>query len=176
MKEIRDQIARGDHSGFAGIVREHQGLVFSLGYRFFGDPGLAEDIAQEVFLELFRSLDSIESPLHLKMWLRKVTTHRCIDEARRRRVRPQLSIDEMPDLPSHPKEADPLLCDALRRYVTALPEGQRAVVLLRYQEDLDPTDIARELDMPVNTVKSYLHRALGVLRDKVHRRVEGVRV
>jgi RNA polymerase sigma-70 factor (ECF subfamily) len=176
MRHIREQIERGDQSGFAALVREHQGLVFSVAYRFFGDRCQAEDVAQEVFLELYRSIDSIESDLHLLMWLRRVTSHRCIDEARRRRVRPQLSIEELPDLPTHSKDGDPMLADTLRRYVTALPEEQRAVVILRYQEDLDPTDIARELGMPVNTVKSYLHRALGVLREKVTRRVQGVRV
>lgn len=176
MREIQEQIERGDQSGFAEIVREHQGLVFSLAYRFFGDPGAAEDIAQEVFLELYRSMDSIESPLHLKLWLRRVTSHRCIDEARRRRVRPQVSVHEVPDLPCLAVDADPLLADALRRYVTALPEAQRAVVVLRYQEDLAPTEIAEVLGLPVNTVKSNLHRALGVLREKITRRVEGVRI
>src|SRR5688572_11231094 len=100
MRHIREQIQRGDQSGFAAIVREHQGLVFSVAYRFFGDRCVAEDVAQEVFLELYRSIDSIDSDQHLRMWLRRVTSHRCIDEARRRRVRPQLSIEEMPDLPS----------------------------------------------------------------------------
>jgi RNA polymerase sigma-70 factor (ECF subfamily) len=62
---------------------------------------------------------------------------------------------------------DLMLSQKLRRYVAALPEKQRVVVILRYQEDLDPTEISEVLEMPVNTVKSYLQRSLSTLREKL---------
>src|SRR5688572_8844703 len=83
--------ALGDELGFEQIVRQHQGMVFSMACHFLRDRSLAEELAQEVFLNLHQNLHSIKSPEHLTFWLRKVTSHRCIDQARRQKVRPQIS-------------------------------------------------------------------------------------
>jgi RNA polymerase sigma-70 factor (ECF subfamily) len=166
--------ARGDHAAFAEIVRENQAMVFGLACRFLRDRSLAEELAQEVFLELYRSLQTIKSPEHLTFWLRKVTSHRCIDHTRRRKNRPQVSLDDAPEPVSEPSAPDPFLSDKLRRLVAALPEAPRMVVLLRYQEDLEPSEIAGILDMPVNTVKSHLQRSLATLRGKLARCAGGV--
>ncbi|MGH9845940.1 MAG: RNA polymerase sigma factor [Blastocatellia bacterium] len=165
----------GDQTAFAELVREHQAMVFSLARNFLracaGGRETAEELAQDVFLSLYHNLASIESPAHLKYWLRKVTGHRCIDHARRNRLK-TVSVDEAPEpfsmfdmLDSH----DFMLRDTLRRLVATLPEKPRLVVTLRYQEDLDPTEIARVLEMPLNTVKSHLRRSLAILREKVSR-------
>src|SRR5262245_17166384 len=76
----------GDQTAFAELVREHQAMVYSLARYFMRDSAVAEDLAQEVFIHLYQNLASIESPAHLKFWLRKVTGHRCIDHARRQKV------------------------------------------------------------------------------------------
>ena len=65
------------------------------------------------------------------------------------------------------RDEDLLLNARLRRLVEALPENARVVMLLRYQEDLDPTEIAETLGMPISTVKSHLHRSLTLLREKL---------
>ena len=154
---------------FASIVREHQAMVFSLAWHYLHDRSMAEDVAQEVFLQLHQNLDSIESPLHLGYWLRKVASQRAIDAGRRRKRRPQLSLEGVPEPSVAARTGDPMLGGALRRLIAALPESARMVVVLRYQEDLEPTEIAGLLDMPVGTVKSQLHRALAFLRDKMSR-------
>ena len=110
--EVEDRLARsagGDEDAFAGLVREHQGMVFSIGCHFLRDATLAEELAQEVFLHLYRNLRSIESPSHLVYWLRKVTTHRCIDQARRARLRPRVGLDQAPEPRTGPDGRDPLL-------------------------------------------------------------------
>ena len=84
MEHALAQAARGDAAAFASLVREHQGMVFSMAYHFLHDRALAEDVAQEVFLHLYQNLRSIQSPAHLKFWLRKVASHRCIDQTRGR--------------------------------------------------------------------------------------------
>lgn len=156
----------GDHEAFADIVAEHESMVFSLVYHFFADRDRSEEIAQEVFLQLYRNLGAIESPAHLLFWLRQVTARRCIDAMRRARLRP-VALEEVPEIRSHDRDADPLLERTLRRLVAELPDSQRLVVTLRYQEDLDPSEICRIAGMPVNTVKSHLHRALAALRKKL---------
>jgi len=160
----------GDHDAFADIVAEHESMVYSLVYHFFGDRGRAEEIAQDAFLQLYRNLAAIESPAHLLFWLRQVTARRCIDAMRRAPFRPvalDYQMDEAPEIAIRDRDADPLLERTLRRLVAELPDAQRLVVTLRYQEDLDPSDICRIAGMPVNTVKSHLHRAIQALRKKL---------
>jgi RNA polymerase sigma-70 factor (ECF subfamily) len=153
-----------DHAAFADLVREHQSMVYGIALHSLRDPGAAEELAQEVFLQLYRNLGSIESPEHLLHWLRRVTANRCIDAARRRRFR-AVSLDEVAELPGERgEEGDPLARRALRRLLQALPPKQRVVVTLRYQEDLDLQEISSVLSMPVNTVKSHLRRGLAALR------------
>ena len=170
--QLEQALARsvlGDQLAFAEIVRQHQGMVFSLACHFLRDRWLAEELAQEVFLNLHQNLSAIKSPAHLTFWLRKVTSHRCIDQARRQKVRPQVSIEDVPEPVANADDNDFMLSDMLRRVVDTLPEKARMVVVLRYQEDLEPAEIAKVLDMPVNTVKSHLRRSLSLLRDKLSR-------
>jgi RNA polymerase sigma-70 factor (ECF subfamily) len=164
-----ERSALGDQFAFEEIVRQHQGMVFSMACHFLRDRSLAEELAQEVFLNLHQNLRSIKSPEHLVFWLRKVTSHRCIDQSRRLKVRPQVSLEDVPEPSIDATENDLFLSEMLRRVVDTLPEKARLVVILRYQEDLDPGEIASVLDMPLNTVKSHLRRSLSSLRDKLSR-------
>jgi len=167
--DLLARAATGDQAAFSDLVRAHQGMVFGLAYNYLRDRALAEELAQDVFLSLYRHLGSIESPAHLKFWLRKVTSHRCIDVARRHRVHIEQFSDEMPEPASPFRQPDPMLSATVRRLVATLPDGPRMVVTLRYQEDLEPSEIATILDMPVNTVKSHLRRSIQILREKVTR-------
>jgi RNA polymerase sigma-70 factor, ECF subfamily len=171
IEEDPGQAERGEIPAFAEIVREHQSMVFGLAYHFLHDRGLAEELAQEVFLQLYRQLDRIESPAHLVFWLRKVASRRCIDQIRRRAFWPKFRLDEVPEPATKTEDRDPMLSRALERLVASLPEKPRMVVILRYQEDLAPAEIAQVLDMPVATVKSHLQRSLDMLRDKLARSV-----
>lgn len=175
-EEILAQAATGDVNAFAQLVRRHQSVVWSLAYRFLRDTALSEEVAQDVFLELFRNIAAIKSDAHLLFWLRRVTGHRCIDKARRERTHLQVSLDDVPELfelrmPTN--ASDPLLSDKLRDAVSGLPATPRMIVILRYQEDLEPSEIAAALEMPVNTVKSHLRRAIIVLREKLSRSTGG---
>ena len=176
MEESLARCAAGDRSAFAEIVREHQAMVYSLALHFLRRPSLAEDLAQEVFLELYRNLGSITSGEHLRLWLRKVACHRSIDRVRRRQPNRTVSLDDVPEPAAAAEERDPLLEDRLWRLVASLPEKPRMVLILRYQEDLELREIAEVLEMPVNTVKSSLERALALLREKLARTMGGVKV
>jgi RNA polymerase sigma-70 factor (ECF subfamily) len=156
---------------FAEIVREHQSLVFSLALRSLGDRATAEDVTQEVFLALHENLGRIESPGHIRHWLLRVASNRCIDEVRRRRYRRGPALEEVPEPRARSVDGDMLLQKHLRQSVAALPPKARVMVLLRYQEDLDYGEIARLLEIRVETVKSRLHRAVNLLRERVVRRL-----
>jgi RNA polymerase sigma-70 factor (ECF subfamily) len=175
------QAARGDEAGFAELVREHQAMVFSIAWHYLQDRSLAEDVAQEVFLELYQKLAAIQSAAHLKYWLRKVSVHRAIDQGRRRKHRRESHIEDMPETVGAEVAAgagahqDPMLMGRLRQVLAGLPEKQRMMVLLRYQEDLGPAEISELLEVPVNTVKSTLHRSLEELRGRLTRKLGEVR-
>jgi RNA polymerase sigma-70 factor (ECF subfamily) len=156
-------------SGFADVVRQHQSMVFSLAYHFLQDRPLAEDVTQEVFLQLYREQDSLTTDDHVRFWLRKVASHRCIDAARRRKIRPRLTLEDIREPAALESFRDPILNETLRKLIATLPETARMVVLLRYQEDMDPSEIAETTGMPVATVKSHLHRSLAMLREKMQR-------
>jgi RNA polymerase sigma-70 factor (ECF subfamily) len=161
----------GDRDGFAALVRVHQGRVFSIALRMLMDRSLAEDLAQEVFLQLHHSLRTIDSHRHLVFWLRQVTVRRAIDRLRQERQTVALEEDcqlFVADSGSEPlSSGDPLLARHLRELIDELAPMARAVLLLRYQEDLDPVDIAQALGIPLNTVKSHLKRSLNTLRARL---------
>jgi len=92
-----------------------------------------------------------------------------VDALRRFAPDTQVSIEDVPEPATQPTENDLFLSEMLRRVVDTLSEKARLVVILRYQEDLDPAEIAEVLDMPLNTVKSHLRRSLSILRDKLSR-------
>ncbi|MGA2889159.1 MAG: sigma-70 family RNA polymerase sigma factor [Terracidiphilus sp.] len=152
---------------FEQLVDEHQSMIFSLALRMTGDRGLAEEIAQDVFLELDRSLSKIESAAHACFWLRRVAMSRSADALRRckvRRVDLWVEIDESHGV--RVEERISPLGARLEQLLETLPEPQRAALVLRYQEDLTPDEIAITLDAPVATVKSHLQRGLKLLRAK----------
>lgn len=156
---------------FADALHRHQGRVYSIALRILGESGVAEEVAQDVFLELHRSLPRLKSEQHVIAWLRRVTCHRATDALRRRAVRggglqsewdDNLLSEAVPDSPS------PLM-NRIERLLFSLSPQQRTVIVLRYQEDMEPEDIAIELGMPLATVRSHLQRGLQLLRGKAER-------
>lgn len=152
---------------FEQLVDEHQSMVFSLALRMTGDRGLAEEIAQDVFVELDRNMAKIESAQHAIFWLRRVTMSRATDALRRRQARgfgQWVEIDESHG--ARELERGSPLGGRIEALLATLPEAQRAAIILRYQEDLTPEEIAATLGAPLATVKSQLQRGLKLLRAK----------
>jgi RNA polymerase sigma-70 factor (ECF subfamily) len=151
---------------FAEAVELNKSMVFSIAWHFLHDRSLAEELAQDVFLELHRRWSSMRSPDHLVFWLRKVTGHRAIDLIRRRRIRQESSLDAAAEPTTLEQMHDSLLASYLERMVATLPEKQRLAIVMRYQEDLEPDEIAKVLGMNVSTVKTNLARGLELLHAK----------
>ncbi|MCX6599894.1 MAG: sigma-70 family RNA polymerase sigma factor [Acidobacteria bacterium] len=161
-----EETAVSEPLDFDALLRDNQAMVFSIAWNYLRNQTAAEEIAQEVFLKLFECLQSIESADHARFWLRRVASQRSIDRTRRHWWQREVAIEAAADVASAPAPADVLASARLGRLVAALPEKLRMVVILRYQEDLGPEEIAATLDIPVRTVKAHLHRALELLREK----------
>jgi RNA polymerase sigma-70 factor (ECF subfamily) len=156
---------------FRAVVEQHQRMVFSLALRVTGEYGTAEEVAQDVFLELFRSADRVTGEDHVRFWLRRVTVHRATDALRRRAHRPEMQAEEWMDEAVAPEPdgaagVGAVLEARLEELLGSLPEQMRVAVVLRYQEDMMPDEIAAMLSQPVATVKSNLQRGLKLLRRK----------
>jgi RNA polymerase sigma-70 factor (ECF subfamily) len=152
---------------FEAAVLEHQAMVYSVAYHFLEDHAAAEELAQEVFLALYRHWNEIQSPEHRLHWLRKVTSRRCIDQARRRKLRKHVSLEDAPEPFTWMPANDPVLKRYIEQLLAKLDDVPRMIVILRYQEGLDPSEISELLEMPLSTVKSHLHRSLALLRRKL---------
>src|ERR1035438_5107759 len=145
---------------FNTLMRDHRTMVFSIAYHFLHDRELADEIAQDVFLSLHKNLAAVDSPAHAVHWLRKVAVQRSIDAARHRYRRPETALENVAEPATHPSPADPLLGAMLRRLIASLPETPRMAMVLRFQEDLDPSEIAVLMGIPVGTVKSHIQRSV----------------
>jgi RNA polymerase sigma-70 factor (ECF subfamily) len=151
------------------LVDAHQSMVFSIAWRMTGDRGLAEELAQDVFLELDRNLSKMKSVDHARYWLRQVTLHRSADALRRKRANAaSLGTDVWEELEERhgfvELDEDSSLSVRLEELLAGLPEQQRAALVLRYQEEMTPEEIAVTMKAPVATVKSQLQRGLKLLR------------
>jgi RNA polymerase sigma-70 factor (ECF subfamily) len=162
---------RGTLPAFASAVDQHKAMVYSIAWQFLRDRVAADELAQDVFLQLHKSWTKIESPPHLAFWLRKVATHRAIDAARKRKAHAETSLEETDEPTVLERVHDSFLSSYLQRMVATLPEKQRSVIVLRYQEEMELEEIAKVLDMKVSTVKTQISRALELLRGKVSRRL-----
>lgn len=154
----------GDMGAFRELVRIHQARIYSLALRMLGVREDAQELAQDVFVMLHRHLPKIVSAAHLGAWLRKTVCHRAIDRLRSRPRHIALPLEAADEQEAPGQDSDPFLERYLRRLIASLPPTVRSVLLLRYQEDLDPTEIAEELGIPINTVKSHLRRSLALIR------------
>lgn len=162
--ELAQAAARGDEEAFSSIIRTHADAVYGHALRFFGDPNVAEDATQEVFIKVFRTIGSYDGRSRLSTWLYRVTHNACLDMARSGRRIPQ-PVDPVTfePLPAADFASDVVFADALERAMATLAPEDRdalgAVTLfgLSYQE------AASALDIPVGTVKSRVFRARRVL-------------
>lgn len=160
------------------LVHEHSRRVYRWAYRLTGDPHDAEDLTQDVFVRVFRSLSSY-SPGSFEGWLHRITTNLFLDGVRRRsrqRTVPLLDDDAaevLGDRGADPaqRHADAALDPDVQAALDALPEDFRRVVLLADVEGLSYTEIADVVGIKMGTVRSRLHRGRQQMRDSLaHRR------
>lgn len=162
-------------------IAVHGRTVFSIAQRICRDPGVAEEVAQDVFLELHRHAERLESEDHLRFWLRRVAVHRATDAVRRRGRQPESGAEEWMEMAhgAEPAESGRGVSEGvsgrLETMVGSLPEAMRVAVVLRYAEDLTPEEISVTLGQPLPTVKSNLQRGLKLLRQKAAVTMKGFR-
>ncbi len=175
--EDTDLVARaagGDTSAFGALVERHRAMVYRLAYQFAGNHHDAEDIAQDVFIKVYRALDRFRHDAQLTSWLYRIVMNACIDH--RRRQAPagwapftedaELRMLNTPEEGPGPEEQTygGQIGDALQAEIARLPPGQRLVFMMRHHEGLKLCEIADALGLAEGTVKRQLHAAVHRLR------------
>jgi len=161
------------------IVEQHSARVYRLAYRLAGNHADAEDLTQETFVRVFRSLHTY-TPGTFEGWLHRITTNLFLDQARRRAKLRVESIQEM-QLPSDWQDAPERqfehanLAPDIQRALDALPPGYRAAVVLCDIEGYSYAEVAATLGVKLGTVQSRLHRGRALLREQLAHRQPGAR-
>jgi RNA polymerase sigma-70 factor (ECF subfamily) len=171
------RIRNGDDSGFEVLVKEHTSKIVGLAWRLVGNREEAEDLAQEAFLRLHRSLPTFRGDSRISTWLYRTTTRLAIDHLRRDRIKRKLFFfrqdNDAPDpveLASDGRrdQRHELLAQeamqTLRKGLKKLSARQQVIFTLRHYEGLSLKEIAEQLGLETGTVKAHLHRAVTQLR------------
>jgi RNA polymerase sigma-70 factor (ECF subfamily) len=172
--ELIAQAAAGDHSAFHLLVERHRSMVYRVAYQFAGNHHDAEDIAQDVFIKVYRSLGRFRQDAQLTSWIYRIVMNACIDHRRR-----QMSAGAAPfgdeaelmmlntpeDAPGPEQQAYAgELGEVLETEINRLPPGQRIVFIMRHHQGLKLGEIADALGLAEGTVKRQLHAAVQRLR------------
>jgi len=157
----------GDQQAWEQIVRQHWRKVFNVAYKFVGSHEQAEDLTQDIFLKIFRSLETFDRRANFQTWLISVSRNLCIDHYRSVRKERQTIDRDVPaeNLSPASSTVSPLaalenrdLAALLRQALGALPQSLRSAVLLRDIQELSYLEIAERLRLPEGTVKSRINR------------------
>lgn len=163
--EIVERAKRGDREAFRELFRRHRNDVARLAYRMLGANADLEDVIQEVFLQVHKSLADFRGQSKFSTWLHRVTVNVVLMNRRAARSRPVFSHDGLsdhePDLGARPDDeaARRERLAAFRRVLEKLPEKKRTVFVLHEIEGLPPVEIATVVDAPVLTVRTRLFYA-----------------
>jgi len=176
------RVKRGDRAAFAELVEKYKQPVMNLVYRTLRDETEAEDLAQNVFLQVYKSARRYESRARFSTWLFTIARNLCLNEIRRRSRHPADSIEEShaehEDQPRQQFEdkssvAPPEkllhgeLAQKIEEALAELPENQRTAILLCRQEELSYEEIARVLGCSLSATKSLIHRGRETLKEKL---------
>jgi len=162
----------GDEEAFAALYEQYRLLVYKVASLMLDDPGEEEDVLQEVFVRVYRSLASYdEAKGAFTTWLHRITVNTCLNHHRHRRRRPQLlhlGEVEPEQLAQKPSFVDGIAEDqALQQALGRLSDNLRVVVVLHYGLGLTYAEMSEVLELPAGTVKSRVHEALTTLRAQI---------
>jgi RNA polymerase sigma-70 factor, ECF subfamily len=160
---IIESLRAGQSQGaFEAVVTGYRRRVFGLAYSIVRNRAAAEDIAQEVFVKLWKVLDGYDGRAKLSTWIYAITRNTALSAVRKQRASRSLSDPNvLAEAEATTAREDGIGADdvTLWRAVAALPDVQRRVVTLYYQDERPVDEVAAMLGLPVNTVKTHLHRA-----------------
>ncbi len=176
------RVKRGDRAAFAGLVEKYKQPLYNFIFRTLRDETEAEDVAQTVFLQVYKSRDRYQRTAKFSTWLFTIARNLCLNEIRRRSRHPAESLEEShaehEDQPQRQYEDKKIflptetalhreLARKIEEALAELPENQRTAILLCRQDELSYEEIAKVLDCSLSATKSLIHRGRETLKEKL---------
>ena len=170
-RELIERCRSGDDTAFAELVERHKDLVYGLIYRMVHDRGLADDLAQEVFLKIHRGLPYFRGEARLSTWIFRIVQNVCVQSRSRRRKDESLDAETADSRP--PRQFGSVDGafgaiedrDRLDKALARLPPNYRMLVVAHYMQGVRYESLAEALNLPLGTVKTHLYRAKRQLRE-----------
>jgi RNA polymerase sigma factor (sigma-70 family) len=164
-RDLVERARRGDHDAFSELAGAAISRLDSAAWLILRDPEQAADAVQNALVRAWRDLPTLRDPGRFDAWLHRLLVRSCIDEARRlRRHRIDVPLTAL-DAPANADHVSTIADrDQIERGFVRLDSEMRAVIVLHHYLDLSLPDVAVTLGVPIGTVKSRLHRAMGLLR------------
>lgn len=171
--DLLTRAAAGDPAAFQVLVEQHRSMVYRVAYQFAGNHHDADDITQDVFIKVYRSLARFRQDAQLTSWIYRIAMNACIDHRRRQMPANTFHCGDDTEQLANTPEARPgpeavayagELGELLEAAVGRLPDGQRIVFIMRHHEGLKLGEIAEALGLAEGTVKRQLHTAIHRLR------------
>jgi RNA polymerase sigma-70 factor (ECF subfamily) len=170
--ELVARARQGDEAAFEQLVLRHQRYAFNLAYRVLGDYAEAEDVTQEAFVRVWRGLSGFRGQARFTTWLYRIVHNLCLNRLPGLR-RELLQTEPLEEMLANPDPSPADLFDVRERLaflhaqLDRLPEKYRLVLTLRYLQHLSYAEVAAALDVPMGTVKTHIHRARRLLRERL---------
>jgi RNA polymerase sigma-70 factor (ECF subfamily) len=175
LRALLAQCRQGDELAWEALVRRYQARMHGLAFHYTGDPEEARDLAQEIFVRVYRRLDSCRDPDRFESWLLQIGRNACLDWHRRRKVRPPLQdipVEDVANLTDGSQSGEAQYEAGARkrlvhRALRTLSEVNREVILLKDIQGLSFDEISKMLEVPIGTVKSRSNRARLALAQRI---------
>lgn len=174
------QVRKGDQNAFGEIVELYKDKVFQLCFRMLGNSHEAEDISQEAFMRAYINIERYNIDRKFSTWLYRIATNLCIDRIRKKKPDYYLDAEvagtegltlysQIPASQLAPDEevSKIELQEIIQNEILKLPEKYRAVIVLKYIEELPLLEISKILDLPIGTIKTRIHRGREALRKQL---------
>jgi RNA polymerase sigma factor (sigma-70 family) len=170
--QLVEACLNGDKDAFSELVSRYKRLIYSVAYKFSRDSEEVDDMAQEAFIKIYKSLSRYDSQYKFSTWCVKVTTNICLDHVRRKKIK-SVSLEEMgnikvggnsPEEHYLRKEKSQMLKEA----INDLPEIYRVPIIMYHQKGMSYKEIAESLGKPMSIIKNRIFRARRTLRDSLY--------
>lgn len=169
--ELVIECLEGDQEAYSELITRYKRLIYSVAYKFSRDSDEVNDLAQEAFIKIYRSLSRYDSQYKFSTWSVKVATNICLDHVRRKRLN-SVSLDEIENFTGKNNSPEEYYLrkeksQALKNAIAGLPEIYRVPIILYHQKGMSYKEIAEKLGKPMSIIKNRIFRARNTLKESL---------
>lgn len=169
--ELVKECLEGNQEAYSELISRYKRLIYSVAYKFSRDSDEVNDLAQESFIKIYRSLSKYDSQYKFSTWSVKVATNICLDHVRRKRLR-SVSLEEIENFTGRNNSPEDYYLrkeksQALKEAIDELPEIYRVPIIMYHQNGMSYKEIAEKLNKPMSIIKNRIFRARHTLKESL---------